>query len=173
MAGINSGCTVTPGCWTLWTVAVLTTLRPRTSLRKPGRQADRLFSEFQGRTSGEGRKPANRRRDGRTHWSWSRKKEECRTRHCSRDADQGAQQNSARPAPLSGCGQGCFCWIQERFRSGWSFPLKQFSTHTSLYVFVVAKLAATMGVVCISRAQVDRAAGPLPTAQVKCSSGQA
>lgn len=64
----------------------------------------------------------------------SRKKEECRTRHCSRDADQGAQTNSARPAPLSGCGQGCLVWIQEPFGSGWSFPLKQDLTHTSLQV---------------------------------------
>ncbi len=58
------------------------------------------------------------------------KKEECRTRHCSRDADQGARRNSTRPALLSECGQGCFLRIQGRCRPGWSFPLKQFLTRT-------------------------------------------
>ena len=68
-------------------------------------------------------------------------KESAEPRHCSRDADQGARRNSARPAPFRVRPSNCFLQIQERFRSGWSFLLKQHLTHESLQIVAAATLS--------------------------------
>ena len=56
---------------------------------------------------------------------------------------KGRQTEQRKVGTLSGATKHCFVWIQERRRSGSSFPLKQNLTRESLQIVSAAVISAT------------------------------